>query len=232
MMIEFPNGQKHYFKNVLIRKADSAHQLAEIWEEKLSAIVDQFDNYMKIEYLDKDGDDLKDDEWVVTDSVGRSHHVTFAKKVDGYQKVVTEISLQGFGGSPVSYKFAYESNVDVNRPAPHITHELIPESTDTLKVPLLTAVKLPNGSQYAMPVDPLNLSAAAYDVPGVESTMTGLLGKIVLPTGGQIEWKYRAENPTADQQAGYGACRHLFVRFRRQHRSRKPPSHQRTAVAP
>ena len=219
MMIEFPNGQKHYFKNVLIRKADSAHQLAEIWEEKLSAIVDQFDNYMKIEYLDKDGDDLKDDEWVVTDSVGRSHQVTFAKKVDGYQKVVTEISLQGFGGSSVSYKFAYESNVDVNRPAPHITHELIPESTDTLKVPLLTAVKLPNGSQYAMPVDPLNLSTAAYDVPGVESTMTGLLGKIVLPTGGQIEWKYRAENPTADQQAGYGykygygaAARHFLRR--------------------
>jgi RHS repeat-associated protein len=203
MMIEFPNGQKHYFKNLLIRKADPANQIPELWEEKLSGIEDQFGNFMKVQYLDNDGDGLHDDEWKVTDSVGRTHDVTFARLVGGYQKVLTGITLEGFGGTPISYGFTYSSEV-INRPEPHITPALVPESTNTLTVPLLNAVKLPNGSQYAMPVNDSNLANAAYDIPGTEATNPALLRRMVLPTGGQIEWKYEAEDQNADLQAGYG----------------------------
>jgi RHS repeat-associated protein len=205
MTIEFPDGQKHYFQNLPVRNAVPEHQIRAISEEKLRAVEDQFGNNMQINYLDTDGDGLPDDKWVITDSVGRQHVVTFAKLVDGYQKVIQDISLESFGGTtPAHYGLTYEKTVDINRPVPHITPALIPESTDTLKAPLLTAVNLPNGSQYAMPVNPFDTADAAYDIPGAEASNPALLRRMVLPTGGQVEWKYEAEDQNADRQAGYG----------------------------
>jgi RHS repeat-associated protein len=206
MMIEFPNGQKHYFQNLLVRNADNQHQIREIKEEKLRGIEDQYGNYVRIDYVDKNGDGIADDEWQVSDSAGRHHVVTFGSLVVGYQKVIQDIKLESFNGTSVHYGLTYESTVDINRPEPHITPNLIPESTNTLKVPLLTSVKLPAsiGSQYSMPVNPNDLASAAYDVPGDETLNPGLLRKLVLPTGGIIEWKYKAENPDADRNAGYG----------------------------
>jgi RHS repeat-associated protein len=204
MTIEFPNGQKHYFQNLPVRNADPQHQIRAISEEKLRGIEDQFGNFVRINYLDNDGDGLPDDQWVITDSAGRQHIVTFARLLGGYQKVIQDIRLESIGGTSVHYGLTYETTVDINRPEPHITPNLIPESTNTLKAPLLTAVSLPNGSQYAMPVNPSDLTNAAYDVPGSLTTNTGLLQKMILPTGGQVEWKYEAEDQNADLQAGYG----------------------------
>src|SRR3954451_22167093 len=99
MMIEFPNGEKHYFQNLQVRFADNTNQIPELWEEKLTGIEDQFGNFMTIDYKDTNGDKLFDDEWVIKDSVGRAHYVFFSSLVTGYQKVITSISLEGFGGT-------------------------------------------------------------------------------------------------------------------------------------
>ena len=209
MTIEFPNGQKHFFKNMKVRNGDSQKQLKEIWEEKLRAIEDPFGNFVKVDYIDTNNDTVADERWEITDSLNRKHIVTFATVADGYQKVIQDIQLESSGGAPVHYALTY-AVANVNRPQPHITPTLIPESTDTLNVPLLTAIKLPptgqqsTGQQYSMPVNSSDPANAAYDIPGSQPTNTGLLKKLVLPTGAQIEWKYEAEDPDADKQAGYG----------------------------
>ncbi|HSS18884.1 MAG TPA: RHS repeat-associated core domain-containing protein [Pyrinomonadaceae bacterium] len=206
MMIEFPNGQKHYFQNLLVRVADQPHFITEVKEEKLRGIEDPYGNYVRIDYVDTDNDGVADDRWLISDSAGRHHQVNFSRVVNGYQKVIQNLQLQSVNGLLTTYALTYATTVDINRPLPHVTESLISESTNTLKAPLLTAVQLPAvvGSQYSMPVDPNDLTNAAYDVPGLEAANTGLLKRLVLPTGGIIEWKYRTEDPDADKQAGYG----------------------------
>ena len=210
MTIEFANGQKQYFTQVTIRQANG--QIAQIVEEKLSRIEDQFGNYVNVQYLDTDGNGLKDDVWVVSDSIGRSQIVTFTSPAPGYPKAISDVSLEGFssqfGPLTAHYNFDYKP-LTIVRPDPHVPPGHVSGYDDNVKVNFLTAIKLPDGSKYAMPFD------SSYSL--ANRTDPGVLIKTVLPTGGSLQWKYEAEDPSADLNAGYGyrfglasAARHYF----------------------
>jgi RHS repeat-associated protein len=196
MLLEFPDGQKHYFTPVTIRLA-SGNQVGEIVEEKLSRIEDQFGNYINVQYLDMDGDGLKDDKWVISDSIGRTQTVIFARQSAGYPKSVNHVALEAFGAQTAHYTFEYAPTT-ITRPVPHVPPGYVSGYDDNVNVAFLTAINLPDGSKYSMPVD------SSYFFPTGDHYSPGMLQKVVLPTGGNIQWKYESEDPQGDLTAGVG----------------------------
>ena len=216
MMIEFPNGVKHYFTPITVRERNDSLQIREIIEEKLSRMEDQFGNFVNSTYLDDstDTDTLKDNKWVITDSLNRTQTIDYAKRATDFQNVIVGVTLQAFGNLTTHYGFNY-SSATLDRPSPHVPPGLIDGVGDQVNVPFLTAVELDDGSQYQMPL------ATSYFVPpmGTVSTRQALIQKIRLPSGGSIEWKYEAEDPVQDRADGYGYRFGLMSAGRYYHRS-------------
>ncbi|HEV2915335.1 MAG TPA: RHS repeat-associated core domain-containing protein [Pyrinomonadaceae bacterium] len=204
MQIEFPSGEKHYFKEILIRRGVPAQNIPDEYEEKPTRIEDQFGNWVNILYKDSatDNNDLPDDEWEITDSLNRTQTVKFQEVVSGYQKVVTSVFLTAFGngsdGSPrrSEYTFSYDAK-RILRPGPHVPPNTIAGYDDYIDAPFLTAVGLPDKSQYAMPVNAAP-TAPSYDIQDTARANNGMIQKLILPTGGQLEWKYKLDNVTSD----------------------------------
>src|SRR5258706_753791 len=76
------------------------------------------------------------------------------------------------------------------RAVPHPPDGDIPGLNSLVTVPFLTSLVLPDTSQYLMPL------VGGYDLTGefTSVTATGMLRKIIMPTGGSIEWQYRGES--------------------------------------
>ena len=120
--------------------------------------------------------------WELTDSQGRTQRVHFRSTglpSPSYTQVVDRVELTKFnGGAPAIYQFSY-SNTPVVRPCPNFP------AGETITVPLLTSVALPDGSGFSMPVED-------YIITNTDDCQrSGLLKQVKLPTLGKIAWTYR-----------------------------------------
>jgi RHS repeat-associated protein len=204
-IIEFPNGEKHYFQRLTVRDGSTLNgtpATLPYYEDKIVRIEDRFGNFITIDYLDDpvaDSDSLRDNQWVVKDSVGRTHTVNFLK--NGYMDLISSIELDNsFAPNKKSvYKFAY-SETDTDIAVPHALKEFgIPgynQNNDKMFLPYLTSLTLPDESSYSMP---LNTSYNPL-IQNITAQAPGALRRITLPTGGIIEWDYT----TTETNATYG----------------------------
>lgn len=195
-LIEFPTGEKHFFRTVLVENATS-YSLAQ-YEEKLARIEDQFGNWVNVAYRDDDADadTLADNVWEITDSVGRSHAVRLGKI--GRISVVQSVTLDAYGNGVnqnlnAVYNFTYETR-NIFLPTPHAPQGFIPGyntgGDDQIAGHFLTALQLPDGSHYSMPVD------TSYEIGLPQSRVPGVLRGMTLPTGGRIQWDYEVTDPS------------------------------------
>jgi RHS repeat-associated protein len=182
--IEFPNGVVYTFGN-------AQNGLTGGTELRVTKMRDQFNNWVTIDYTAT--------EWNIMDSVGRHHVVKLSRLGTDFPNVVTSVSLDAFNNSSADYSFGYYTD-NINRAYPHVPPGAIDGFTDTVNVSFLTSVTLPDGSKYRMP------QADGYDYTGaLTSTKSiGVLRKIVLPTGGSIEWQYKGESAEDDLIHHYG----------------------------
>ena len=159
--IEFPSGEIHRF--------DAAGRLLEI--------RDRFTGRVNITYFT--------DSWMITDSEERTHWIQLVN-VPNYGKAVSSLSLSAFGGTNFAdYAFTYE-----NFFVPRSCLDDYAGTTDTVQLPLLTNVSLPDGgSGYSIPLSSYFLQAdLGCGTDG--AARQGLVQKVVLPTLGSVEWAY------------------------------------------
>ena len=217
--IEFPNGEIHHFQTVRVQDTVTSDGNGNIlflpyYEDKLVRIEDRLGNYVAIDYFDDgtDGDSLKDNRWEITDSVDRRHTVNFIKS--GALTLISSINMQTVGLSYDTYTLDYATGVPTDIAIPHAWQGFFPgyntgtnELADKMLLPYLTAVHLPDRSQYSMPMNTSNLTdpTNAYlpDIQRAGALAPGALVKMTLPTGGHIEWDYFYPDRNTDNGYGY-----------------------------
>jgi RHS repeat-associated protein len=167
--VEFPDGKVHTF--------DSQGRLTEIADRHRGNGAPT--NWLRFDYS-------LANTWMVTDSRGRSHAVSFVSGgPDMAGPVVSSLSLSGFGGSPAAFAMTY-ATTPVTRPCPHDdANDGAISSIAT--VPLLTRIALPDGSTYEMPASDYITSSTALATCRFPGSIRGL----ELPTGGRLEWTYQ-----------------------------------------
>jgi RHS repeat-associated protein len=137
---------------------------------RLERIEDRHGNFLEIDYLGG--------EWRLSDSTGRTHRITFADDPqDDLGPYVESVELAAFGGATAHYDFFYDLGVSL----PRCYRNTDPTVDGTITAPLLTSVRLPDGSFYRM-------DSYAADCAG--GRVAGAIGGLDLPTGGRIEWDY------------------------------------------
>ncbi len=144
-IIEFPTGETHTFQTIGGK-----------W--RITKIDDGFLNSITVTYPAPDTSG-RVSKWTITDSVGRSHVITFGPwsalndSVDGGQMVQT-IQLSEFPQSPPAsakpYTFEY-TNTDVRYGCHHSYSAPVPgaPSGTTTNVPELARLELPDGTRSA-----------------------------------------------------------------------------------
>ncbi len=164
--VEFPDGT--------VRKFDSSGRPTEI--------RDAFGNWLRIDYQTAN-------QWILTDLQNRSHKIIFRTDLPAYPQMIDHIDLAAFGGDKATYQFNYTPTA-VGRSCPHNDWELdLGGLSDTVMVPLLTSVTLPDGSAFStMAGDYLNLPPAAGQHC---SEGSGNLTALKLPTQGRLEWSWQ-----------------------------------------
>ncbi len=219
-VLEFPNGQVHRFH--------PDGRLASM-EDRFGNRVDVA--YSKrIDVDGSSGNTALDnsDVWIVTDSAGREHRVYFRPgwsyieefwegfNFNGYPKVphqmVDKLVLAAEGGDEAVYTFQYDSatlpeNLTLgSNGAPNLQHRTSRRCGMPIKrldpfipryelVSILTSLQLPEGVTYSMITDRGDQSGCDLD--------SGNITRLVLPTGGRIDWTYqnyllsKASGPTS-----------------------------------
>ncbi|HEY9282674.1 MAG TPA: RHS repeat-associated core domain-containing protein [Pyrinomonadaceae bacterium] len=208
-VVEFPNGEKHYFQRVAVQNGTvsirGVPETLPYFEDKIVKIEDQFGNWVRIDYRDdsSDVDGLPDNLWEVTDSVGRAHRIEFVKH--GSDALIQHVKLNAFNGATNTTTLAYDQKT-TQLPSPHAPKGFIPGyntgseadgTADRQRVSYLTSVRLNDESQFSMPAD----TSYASDVEVVAAQTPGVLKKMGLPTGGAVEWEY--ETAETDETFGY-----------------------------
>jgi hypothetical protein len=161
--IEFPSGEVHDFDS----------------QGRLVLIRDQFYNWVSIVWA------VDGNSWTVSDSEGRSHTVELVT-VPHYGKAVQNLKLSAFGGTnQATYSFTYATPA-----VPRSCLDDYGSTTATVQLPILTAVSIPDGgSSYSFPLANYFLQAD----PGCGTdgaARQGLIGKLIFPTRGSVEWTY------------------------------------------
>jgi RHS repeat-associated protein len=208
--IEFPNGEKHYFQRLRTRDGATLNgqtQYLPQYEDVLVRIDDLFGNSVWVNYFDDgsgagtDGDDLLDNRWEVTDSVGRRHKFYFFKS--GGMTLINSIEVESINGTKEYYNLNYAEQQPTDISVPYALQSFgIPgynvDGSGKMPLPYLTAVVLPDGSRYSMPF------ASSYlpTIEGAGALAPGALIRMTLPTGGRIEWDY--DKPDHNTDGGYG----------------------------
>ncbi|HYI07774.1 MAG TPA: hypothetical protein VEK57_01780, partial [Thermoanaerobaculia bacterium] len=105
---------------------------------------------------------------------------TQARRFPVFEWVVDEVELTAFSAPGTSttaiYKFEYD-DADIRRGCANAYRD---PCTTNVRIPLLAALILPDGSRYAF----------AYNRPSDTCFATGTLMKMTLPTGGGLGWDY------------------------------------------
>lgn len=161
--IEFPSGEVHDFDS----------------QGRLVLIRDQFYNWVSIVWA------VDGNSWTVSDSEGRSHTVELVT-VPHYGKAVQSLKLSAFGGTnQATYSFTYATPA-----VPRSCLDDYGSTTATVQLPILTAVSIPDGgSSYSFPLASYFLQAdPSCGTDG--AARQGLLGKVIFPTRGSVEWTY------------------------------------------
>lgn len=210
-VIDFPNGEKHYFQRIRVDDGFSlngGYTTNPVWEDKLVRIEDQFGNWVQIDYYDDatDADALLDNRWLIRDSVGRAHEFLFLKS--GSATMIDKIILEAVNGTRETYDLDYAKDLlgqietkvtDVSIPhalqgfgiegqnftLPGYSYK--PDGTATMLLPYLTEIKLPDQSKYSMPYP----GAYRTEIPTAGALAPGALIELTLPTGGRLQWDYR-----------------------------------------
>jgi RHS repeat-associated protein len=156
--IEFPDGTIHKF-NALGNPIQ---------------IRDRFNNQVNIDYTTAN-------QWVITDTQGRTQRVYFRTDLPTYAQVVDRVELTAFGTSTATYSFLYSNDEGTNFVVTGCRNT--DPTTTNVAVPLLTQLTLPDGSVYRMP-------ATDYSTQTTSPCQAGMLKGITLPTLGRIEWDY------------------------------------------
>jgi hypothetical protein len=170
--IEFPDGTIHKFTRTSVALPF-----------KLASIRDRFNNTITITYL------TGPIRWQITDG-SRTQTVYFTSSPSWGNTVVDKVDLAAPGATIGTYRFNY-TDATIYRSGddddPN-TDDDAGLAGDQARVTFLSSVVLPDGSSYTMPVYETTTQLnpdGGFDVPGV-------LKKLTLPTGGQIEWTYQA----------------------------------------
>jgi RHS repeat-associated protein len=152
---------------------------------QLVSITDRFRNRVTLTYA------LDGSSWSINDGY-RSHSVTLVpKSLDSGNTVrmVSSANLAAFGGTTASYAFEYSPTTDLPRASPFND----PAQSATAPTTLLLSVTGPHGWQISMPTYQLDAAGAPK--------FAGTLRKLVLPTGGALEWDYMMYNFASDSDA-------------------------------
>jgi YD repeat-containing protein len=152
---------------------------------QLVSITDRFGNQVTLSYA---GDGSS---WSIGDG-HRGHTVALVpKSLDSGNTVrmVSAVSLAAFGGATADYSFEYSSTVDLPRASPFND----PAQSSTAPTTLLLSVTGPHGWKISMPTYQLDAAGAPK--------FAGTLRKLVLPTGGALEWDYMMHNFAIDSDA-------------------------------
>jgi hypothetical protein len=188
--VEFPDGTIRRFSEP---------------DGQLTQIRDRFNNQVNVSYsTDSSGAPA----WTITDSTvtdgTRIHKVSFVKLTAGGTGtgdddkesfyVVKEVDVAKFGGGYSSYVFHYDPAGDgvdattlISRLGPNHDTQFI---ANTLWIPLLRGITLPDGTSYAMTTDRGPVAAGDNTDPDLTGT-TGHLTFLTLPTGGKYAWQYQ-----------------------------------------
>lgn len=193
--IDFPDGSRQWF-----RRPDTNPPVwfLDRWE-------DAHGNGISFRYLDENGQPTNDHHWVtweMEDDLGRLHTAHFTPTVSElFPRVLTRVELAAFGGETAPYRmdygFGFDDGVELVeflRSCPHNYGDGAgnPEFDDTVFLPRLVGVQLPDLSAWTMPSEP---GAPAYYGEGVTgpvgcSDSAARLRRLQLPTGGRLEWEY------------------------------------------
>jgi len=191
--IEFPDGTMRTYTR-LPTPPPSAKRPWDFDRYRLTRIEDPFDNWVNVAYAD--GADVST--WTITDSLGRSHTVSFHRELVDTENmwVVDFVKLKGFEGVESRYDFEHEI-VEIARSCKYF--EGTP-SDPRFETPLLRAVMLPADESgfrmsYRMPDEPERPAehVTAYNTECVDGLKDapGTIKRLVLPAGGRLEWTYR-----------------------------------------
>ena len=86
-------------------------------------------------------------QWVITDSQGRTQRVWFRTDLPGYAQTGRSHRPGHLRRRPATYQFTYSTQA-IGRPCPHNDTDQMGSIGPTVNVPLLTGVTLPDGSAW------------------------------------------------------------------------------------
>jgi len=162
--VDFPGGTMYTFTE------------KEPLDWNLTRMEDRFGNWANVTYThDQDSGQLK--WWKIQDLHGRTQTVNFIP-ASWYGVAVGSVVLTGFNGQSATYTFNY-TPVTIPFPCPDDDPE-----TMLVTVPLLTEVKLPDGSALSMPTSDYHLDQS------VNCRLPGVLKAITTRLLGRTEWGY------------------------------------------
>jgi hypothetical protein len=140
-------------------------------------IRDPFGNSLMISYATPN-------QWVLSDSQGRTLRIVFRTDLpDWPAETVDHIELAAFGGATAVYQFGYTMQA-VGRACPNSDTSL----GNTVTVPLLTSLALPDGSSYHNTVNDYVIAPPSN---GLCTEHAGNLLGLSLPTEGRLEWSWQ-----------------------------------------
>lgn len=179
-LVEHPNGNVSEF-------LDFDTGSGEDW--RLTMIRDPFDNRVTISYATANT-------WIVGDSHGREHTLTFA---DAAYSRLTSATLEAFNGTTATYTFGYTTAaIDRLDYVPTIC----PTWSSTATVHLLTSLTLPDDAFYSM---------AYFTANG--TVLPGGMSELRLPTGGRYAWTYGVVGfASIEPDTEYPRDRHYLTR--------------------
>jgi YD repeat-containing protein len=183
--LEFPDGSVHRF--------DSTGHLTQIYtpfDRAASAAASVTVDYLSnVDTGNQCQDSVATSCWKINDALGRSEYVTFVYTPNLYtHQLAHKIIVPAPAGGTVAYTINYNGQTTLDPANDTILHlddcyDRWREADDpnSLPVPLLTSVNLPDGSKY-------NLQAHNNAVDGY--CFQGSLERLTLPTGGNISYTY------------------------------------------
>jgi hypothetical protein len=180
--IEHPDGTIYSFF-----KYDSVNNK---W--RLESIEDRFNNSILFDYgVDPESGRTM---WTIDDG-HREQKVCFTTRlVEGIDvEYVAEIELSASGGSTASYVFSY-TDTQIARNGQHNDPDV---GSEDPWVPLLTNLELPDGSSYSM---------SYYPSIGTVPDRPGVIRKLILPTGGAMQWSYQTCYYSGHAREDMGSC--------------------------